>query len=62
MSGTKAGSIKAVQTIKDKYGEDYFVNIGRKGGKVCVCKGFGRNHEVVTKAGRKGGRISRRTK
>lgn len=62
MSGTKAGSLKAVQTLKETYGEDYFANLGRKGGKAHVSKGFGRNRDLVSIAGRKGGKISKRGK
>lgn len=33
MSGNKIGGLKVAQTNKRKYGEDYYVNIGRIGGK-----------------------------
>ena len=62
MSGTKAGSIKAVQTIKENHGSDFYVKIGSLGGKVCVPKGFAMNPKLASAAGRKGGKISRRTK
>ena len=62
MSGTKAGSVKAIQTIKENYGSDFFVKIGSLGGKVCVPKGFAMSKERASAAGRKGGKISRRTK
>ena len=62
MAGTKTGSIKAKQTIKETYGEDFFVNIGRKGGRRCVSKGFGKNKELASSAGRKGGLKSKRGK
>lgn len=32
MAGTKAGGVKAAATNKAKYGEDYYANVGRKGG------------------------------
>lgn len=63
MSGTKAGSIKAVKKIKDTYGEGYFAKIGRMGGKTPTKtpKGFASMpKEKVSAAGRKGGTISRR--
>lgn len=32
MSGTKAGSLKALATIKERHGENFFKSIGHKGG------------------------------
>lgn len=32
MSGTKAGGLKAAVTNKAKYGDEFYANIGRKGG------------------------------
>lgn len=55
MSGTKAGGSKTAQKLIEKYGKDYFKNMGRKGGKVCVPKGFSMNRELAREAGRKGG-------
>lgn len=49
--------------MKEKYGEDYFAKIGRKGGQVKNdLKGFGSNRELARKAGQKGGSISKRGK
>lgn len=62
MAGTKVGGRMATKTMKDKYGEDYFKNIGSKGGKAKVPKGFALNRELASKAGAIGGRISRRIK
>lgn len=62
MSGIKADSVKAVQTIKENHGSDFFVKIGSLGGKVCVPKGFAMSKERASAAGRKDGKISRRTK
>ena len=62
MAGTRASALKARETIKEMYGEDFFVNIGRKGGRRCVSKGFGKNKELASSAGRKGGKISKRGK
>ena len=33
MAGTKAGAKKAAATIKEKYGEDFYRKLGRKGGQ-----------------------------
>lgn len=33
MAGTKIGSAKALATIREKYGEDFFKGIGKLGGK-----------------------------
>ena len=63
MSGTKAGGIKAAKTNKELHGDDFYKKIGKKGGKVMgVMKGFAANRELASKAGRKGGLISRRGK
>lgn len=62
MAGTKAGGIKAAATNKLKYGDNWFAQIGAKGGKACVCKGFGANPELAKKAGALGGHNSRRGK
>lgn len=60
MSGTKAGALKAKETYFKKYGKDFFKEMGRKGGKVCVPKGFALNRELASEAGRKGGSVSKR--
>ena len=62
MAGNKIGGLKTVATNKKKYGEDFYRNIGRIGGKVKGRKGFAANIELARKAGAKGGRISKRTK
>jgi len=62
MSQTKEGGIKTAITSKAKYGEDYYKNIGSKGGKVKnPLKGFGSNRKLASSAGSKGGKISRRS-
>ena len=43
MSGNKIGGLKVAQTNKRKYGEDYYVNIGRIGGKASNTGGFASN-------------------
>lgn len=60
MAGTKTGAQKALQTIREKYGEDYFEVIGRQGGAKKVAKGFAVNRALAAEAGRKGGTISKR--
>lgn len=63
MSGSRAGGLKAAETNKQKYGREFYANIGRKGGKACVPKGFARmGIEKIKNAGRKGGTISKRGK
>ena len=60
MPGTKEGSKKAVETIKLKYGQDFYGRIGTIGGKNGKTGGFYANRELARVAGAKGGRISRR--
>jgi len=63
MAGTKASGLKARETIIETYGEDFYSNIGRKGGERCVAKGFAKMEpEKRSAAGRKGGKISKRRK
>lgn len=58
--GTKEGAKKAVVSIKEKYGEDFFQKIGRKGGHNGHTGGFAYNHELAVRAGTIGGKKSRR--
>lgn len=68
MAGTKAGGIAAAETNKRKYGEDFYQKIAQAHWADPVAKanhkpgGFYTNRELARKAGRKGGRISRRKK
>lgn len=63
MSGTKAGGLKAAKTNKLTHGKDFYKRIGKIGGsKKGILKGFALNRELASKAGAKGGRISRRGK
>ena len=62
MAGTKAGGLKAKKKNLEKYGEDYYVKLGAKGGSVSCAKGFAKNPELAKKAGKKGGTISKRGK
>lgn len=68
MAGTKEGSAKALATIREKYGADFFKGIGKLGGvsKVNVnpetgkaLKGFAISGKA-SEAGRKGGLKGRR--
>lgn len=66
MPGTKAGALKARETMKQAYGENYYANIGRLGGAKTkedgAIKGFAANPELARRAGRLGGKLSKRTK
>lgn len=62
MSGTRYGGLKAAETNKQKYGREFYQNIGRKGGKACVPKGFAVNPELAKRAGSTGGKLSKRGK
>lgn len=61
MAGTKEGGRKAAQTNKEKYGNDFYATMGAKGGRNGHTGGFANNHELAVKAGRKGGRRSKRS-
>lgn len=69
MAGSKTGGKKAAATNKEKYGEDFYKNIGRKGGKNGHTGGFASDEvgddgltgkERAKIAGAKGGRKSKR--
>ncbi len=62
MAGTKAGGQAAAATNRKKYGSDFYARIGASGGKKGRTGGFFANRELAREAGRKGGRISRRSK
>ena len=61
MSGTKIGGTKAAITNKKKHGADFYARIGRKGGKNGHTGGFAANPDLAREAGRKGGKISKRS-
>lgn len=59
MPGTKEGAKKAAQTNKQKYGPDFYANIGSKSWtnpKRSRKTGFALNPELAIEAGRKGGK------
>ena len=60
MSGTKAGSQKAVATTKQKHGADFFKKIGKIGGQASGTGGFYGNPERASRAGKIGGKLGRR--
>ena len=60
MSGTVAGGLKASKTNRKLYGDNYYAEMGRKGGMSGHTGGFAANKELARRAGAKGGRKSRR--
>ena len=62
MAGNKIGGVKAAATNRKKYGDNFYANIGAKGGRACVPKGFAADPERARRAGAKGGKISKRGK
>lgn len=60
MAGTIAGGAKAAAKNREKYGDDFYRYIGRKGGRNGHTGGFAANPELAKIAGAKGGRISKR--
>ena len=61
MSGTLAGGQRAAATNRRIYGEDFYKKIGAKGGRNGRTGGFAYNNALARVAGRKGGKVSRRT-
>ena len=61
MSGTKIGGKKAAYTNILRHGLDFYKEIGAKGGRNGHTGGFASNPELARMAGKKGGKISRRT-
>lgn len=60
MAGTKEGGRKAAATNKAKYGEDFYREMGRIGGRNGHTGGFASNPELARIAGSIGGKISKR--
>lgn len=62
MPGNKIGGLKAAATNKAKYGDNFYANIGRKGGVKGHTGGFYNNSKRARLAGAKGGTISSKAK
>lgn len=63
MAGTKIGGIKAAQTNKKRYGEDWYIKLGALGGSKTGIKGFALMEPSLRREyGRKGGLISKKVK
>lgn len=69
MSGTKEGGAKAAKTNRQRHGREFYVRIGRMGGKKSTTGGFASTnvgkdgmtgYERARIAGAKGGAMSRR--
>lgn len=60
MAGSKIGGVKAAKTNKVRHGKDYYKRIGAIGGKNGTTGGFAANRKLVSEAGAKGGRKSKR--
>ena len=61
MPGNKEGGLKAAKKNLER-DPDFYKKIGAKGGKNGTTGGFYANRALARKAGRKGGRISKRRK
>lgn len=62
MAGTRDGGKKARDKNIEKYGPNFYAEIGARGGKNGHTGGFYANRELARKAGRIGGLKSRRGK
>lgn len=62
MAGTQTGGQKAATTNKQRYGLNFYKEIGEKGGKISRGGGFAANRALASEAGKKGGKISKRVK
>jgi general stress protein YciG len=60
MAGNSTGGKQAAITNKQKYGEDFYANIGSIGGKNGTTGGFHFDKGKAVTAGAKGGKISRK--
>lgn len=70
MAGTQAGGRKATATNKQRYGIDFYPQIGRKGVKISRGGGFSPEYvypdgrtgrDLAVEAGQRGGKASRRS-
>lgn len=71
--GSREGGLAAAKTLKQKYGEKFYANIGRKGGSagsagkgfdhptICNCTLIQGAHKLAKCRGKLGGLKSRRT-
>lgn len=62
MSGTRDGGLKAARANKQRYGDSFFSDIGRKGGKKSSGGPFMKDPEFAREAGKLGGKVSKRGK
>lgn len=62
MSGTRLGGKKAAATNKERHGENFYKEIGTKGGSVKHpdTRPFTTDSKLASEAGRKGGQLSKR--
>lgn len=60
MPGTVEGGRKAAATNKELYGEDFYQRAGHAGGLKSKGGGFALDRDLAARAGRKGGKISRK--
>ena len=60
MAGTKAGGAKAAKTNKERHGENFYAEIGAKGGRNGHTGGFAANPELAKLCGAIGGSRSTR--
>lgn len=61
MAGTKLGGRKAALTNIARHGFDFYKKIGAEGGRKGHTGGFYGNPELAKRAGKIGGKVSRRT-
>lgn len=71
MSGNREGGRKTAETIKKRYGKDYYAKMGKKGGKISTTGGFASDKvgkdgltgkERAAIAGAKGGKAKKHFK
>lgn len=58
---TKAGAQKARAALLEKFGPNYWRELGARGGAASRKCGFYANRELAREAGKKGGKVSKRT-
>ena len=61
MAGSREGGLKASQIMKEKYGKDYYRELGRRGGKITgALKGFSVYPDKAKEYGKTAGKKSKR--